>query len=84
MLENATRICEAKFGILFFMKGARFAVAAAHDVPPVFTDVVREGPFQPAPGGVLDTAMKTRRRFTLHDLTTTTLTERRHPNGRCS
>ena len=79
MLENATRICEAKFGTLDLYDGSGLRLAAAHDVPPVFTEVRGEGPFQPAPGGILDTAMKTRRTVHIHDLATTDAYAQRHP-----
>ena len=79
MLENATRICEAKFGTLDLYEGGGLRLAAAHDVPPVFTEVRGEGPFQPAPGGILDTAMKTRRTVHIRDLATTDAYTQRHP-----
>ena len=79
MLENATRICEAKFGTLDLHEGGGLRLAAAYDVPPVFTKVRGEGPFQPAPGGILDTAMKTRRTVHIHDLATTDAYAQRHP-----
>jgi signal transduction histidine kinase len=51
MLENATRICEAKFGIMFRHEGGLFHTAALHDVPPAFTDFLsRQGSFAPQPG----------------------------------
>jgi GAF domain-containing protein len=79
MLENATRICEAKFGTLDLHEGGGLRLAAAHDVPPVFTEFRGEGPFQPAPGGILDTAMRTRRTVHIHDLATTDAYAQRHP-----
>ena len=79
MLENATRICEAKFGTLDLYEGGGLRLAAAHDVPPVFTEVRGEGPFQPAPGGILDTAMKTRRTVHIPDLATRDAYTQRHP-----
>jgi GAF domain-containing protein len=79
MLENATRICEAKFGTLDLHEGGGLRLAAAHNVPPVFTEVRGEGPFQPAPGGILDTAMRTRRTVHIHDLATTDAYAQRHP-----
>jgi len=79
MLENATRICEAKFGTLDLYEGGGLRLAAAHDVPPVFSEGRGEGPFQPAPGGILDTAMKTRRTVHIHDLATTDAYAQRHP-----
>src|ERR1700733_13161 len=78
MLENATRICEANFGTLDLYEGGGLRLAAAHDVPPVFTEGRGEGPFQPAPGGILDTAMKTST-VHIHDLATTDAYARRHP-----
>jgi GAF domain-containing protein len=79
MLENATRICEAKFGTLDLYEGGGLRLAATHDVPPVFTEGRGEGPFQPAPDGILDTAMKTRRTVHIHDLATTDAYAQRHP-----
>ena len=38
MLENATRICEAKFGTLFLFEGDVFRLAARHNVPPAFVE----------------------------------------------
>jgi hypothetical protein len=34
MLENATRICEAKFGTLYLSEGDGFRAAAMHNAPP--------------------------------------------------
>ena len=39
MLENATRICEAKFGVLWLSDGPLFRVGAMHGVPKAFADV---------------------------------------------
>jgi two-component system NtrC family sensor kinase len=51
MLENATRICEAKFGILFRHEGGLFHTAALHGVPPAFADFLsRQSSFAPKPG----------------------------------
>src|SRR5262245_25189601 len=36
MLDNATRICEAKFGILQLCEGDGFRAVALHDVPPAY------------------------------------------------
>jgi transcriptional regulator with GAF, ATPase, and Fis domain len=46
MLEKATRICEAKFGILFRYEAGAFHPAAMTNVPPVFADFLdRQGSF---------------------------------------
>lgn len=51
MLENATRICEATFGILFRHEGGLFHPAAVLDVPPAFADFLsHQGSFAPKPG----------------------------------
>jgi signal transduction histidine kinase len=61
MLENAVRICEAKFGILFRHDGLAFELAAEFDTPPEFAEFQRRrGPFQPIPGGHLDRILRTK------------------------
>ena len=51
MLENATRICEAKFGTLFRFDGDAFHLATQVGAPPEFAEFqTRRGPFQPTPG----------------------------------
>jgi GAF domain-containing protein len=51
MLENATRICGAKFGILFRYEGGVFHPAAMTNVPPAFADFLdRQGSFAPVRG----------------------------------
>jgi GAF domain-containing protein len=56
MLANATRICEAKFGVLFHCDGDMFHAAAWVGVlPPVYEDSLRQrGSFRPAAGAPLD------------------------------
>jgi hypothetical protein len=51
MLENATRVCGANFGVLFRYEGGLFHPAASLDVPPAFADFLgRQGSFAPKPG----------------------------------
>ena len=51
MLENATRICGAKFGILFRYEGGLFHPAASLHVPPALADFLRrQGAFAPQAG----------------------------------
>ncbi len=62
MLENATRICEAKFGNLFRFDGENFHPAAQFNTPAELLEAqTRRGPFQPAPGSQLDRVMRTKR-----------------------
>ena len=45
MLENAVRVCGAKFGILYLSDGDGFRTVAMHDVPRVFAEKRRREPF---------------------------------------
>ena len=50
-LEQATRVCDAKFGIVFRYDGAFFHPVAWLDVPLAFEDFIRkQGAFAPQPG----------------------------------
>jgi GAF domain-containing protein len=61
MLENATRICEAKFGVLNRFEDGKFHPAALVGVPPAFVDHIRErGSFRPTPGTPLDRMFHTK------------------------
>jgi GAF domain-containing protein len=61
MLENATRICDAKFGTLFRFDGQRFQLAAGTALPPAFAEFQRQrGPFRPEPGTQLDIILQTK------------------------
>ena len=62
MLANATRICEAKYGVLFLYDDGSFYPAATLNLPPAFADFLqRRGRFLPAKGTALDTAIKTKK-----------------------
>ena len=55
MLENATRICEAKFGTLFRFDGKNLHPAAHFGTPPELVEFqMRRGPYQPIPGSLLE------------------------------
>ena len=63
MLENATRVCEAKFGVLFRYEHGLFHPAALLDVPPAFVDFLsREGSFAPKPGQLFGRLCDTKNR----------------------
>jgi PAS domain S-box-containing protein len=42
MLEKATRLCGAGFGLLWLYEGERFSVGAVHAIPPAFAEYCRE------------------------------------------
>jgi GAF domain-containing protein len=51
MLENATRICAAKFGILWLYEGGGFRCGALYNAPPAFAEERRRHPVvYPPPG----------------------------------
>ncbi len=63
MLRNATRICEANFGLMFRYEQGRFCVAAMLDLPQSFADFLlrdaRVAP-PPAPGTPLERPWRTK------------------------
>ena len=44
MLENAVRVCAAKFGVLYFSEGNGFRTVAMHDVPRAFAELREREP----------------------------------------
>ncbi len=62
MLENATRICEAKFGVLFRCEGDAVRAIAMHGAPQSYVDERRRNPvFRPAPATTLARALATKK-----------------------
>jgi signal transduction histidine kinase len=62
MLENAVRICEAKFGTLFRYDGKFFHRAAGIGIPPALVEFQKQrGAFRPNTAGVLTRVMQTKR-----------------------
>jgi PAS domain S-box-containing protein len=69
MLENATRICEAKFGLLYRFDGNAFHLAAAVGTPPELAEFQRQrGAFQPRPDTRLDLVMRTKQVISTADV----------------
>src|ERR1700689_295343 len=61
MLENAVRICDAKFGMLYRYDNEAFDPVALFGVPPAHADFVRQrGSFQPLAGTGLDRLVQTK------------------------
>src|SRR5262245_47962370 len=62
ILENATRICEAKFGMLYLWEGeGQYSVAALHGAPPRLAKERRRGVvIRPAPGSALGRIARTK------------------------
>src|SRR5215471_16695335 len=61
MLENATRLCEAKFGMMYRFDGVAFHFAAEVDSPRDYVEFNKQrGAFRPVPGGQLERVMLTK------------------------
>jgi GAF domain-containing protein/DNA-binding response OmpR family regulator/HAMP domain-containing protein len=45
ILENATRLCEANFGVAFLVEGDRYRTVAMHNTPPAFTEARQRDPW---------------------------------------
>ena len=64
MLENATRICEAKIGILFRYENGAYSAFATLGVTPAYAEYLNRGPIQPGPTTGLGRVASTRQ--TIH------------------
>jgi two-component system, NtrC family, sensor kinase len=60
MLENATRICGAKFGTLYLYDGDAFHATAFHNAPPAFMKDRKRAPLRPPPDSSLGMAARTK------------------------
>src|SRR5262245_7597761 len=62
MLENATRICEANFGVLNLHENGLMRMGAIHNVPPAFAEWLQARPdgYQPLPSSTPDIVMRTK------------------------
>ena len=49
MLDNAVRICEAKFGNIYRWNGDALHLVASHNTPAAFAEQRRREPFRPSP-----------------------------------
>ena len=60
MLENAVRICDAKFGNLLLIDGDNARWAAGVGTPPELAQYLQSASFRPTPGSHLDRVMRTK------------------------
>src|ERR1700736_103418 len=67
VLEKATRICEAVFGVLLTWDGERIHRVAFRGVPPELVEAVRE-PMTPVPGTIADRLVRGERVIATADL----------------
>src|SRR5262249_23242604 len=74
MLENATRLCEAKFGTLLLRDGDAFRMVAMHGAPPAYVELRQREPLiRPRPEHPLGRIANTKQ--VVHVPDTTTLPE---------
>jgi GAF domain-containing protein len=68
MLENATHICEAKFGNMFRYKDGAFHAIAMHNAPPAYADARKHGSLHPGPGSGLGRLAATKKIVHIADM----------------
>jgi signal transduction histidine kinase/CheY-like chemotaxis protein len=69
MLENAVRICEAKFGIMFLYDQGALQPAALLGVPAALAEfVLQDGTFQPSSGTPLDRLLRSKNAVHITDI----------------
>jgi GAF domain-containing protein len=71
MLENAVRICGAKFGTLFLCDGEAFRAVATHNGPPAYVETLARTPSRPPPDVPLGRVAATKRVAYIADIKTT-------------
>jgi GAF domain-containing protein/anti-sigma regulatory factor (Ser/Thr protein kinase) len=69
MLENAVRLCDASFGVLFRFTNDGVEAAALLGVPPEFAAFWQRGPQRPGPRTALGRVAETRRTVHIADVT---------------
>jgi GAF domain-containing protein len=69
MLENAVRICEAKFGTMFLREGDAFRTVALHNAPSAYAELRRRNPvIHPHPKSALPRLVATRQVVHIADI----------------
>src|SRR5215470_3639430 len=83
ILENATRICEAKFGVSHLYEGGGFRLGATHNAPSAFAQAMaqREPIFHPNPQHYLARVAATKRVVQVSDLVLDEAYKQRDPGA---
>jgi hypothetical protein len=69
MLANATRLCEARFGVLFRSEADALRAVALHDAPPLFAEERRRNPvIRLSPDSTLGRAVATKQTVQIADV----------------
>src|SRR6516225_4160437 len=69
MLENATHICDAKFGTMYFREGDAFRAVAMHGAPPSYRASRLHALIHPGPNTALSRAVQTKDVIQIEDVT---------------
>jgi len=68
MLENATRICEANFGVMQFYESGAFRITAMHNVPRAYAELRERDPvFRPGPNSAIGRMVATKQMVHISD-----------------
>ena len=70
MLENAVRICDAKFGNIYRWDGGVGSLVAAHNTPAAFAEARRRAPFGGGTAGIIGRMVAAKKAVHIADLTT--------------
>jgi class 3 adenylate cyclase len=68
MLENAVRLCDAKFGSINRWDGEALHLVATYNVPPDFAEFRKRTPFRPGPENPISRMLMTKTVIHFHDL----------------
>jgi GAF domain-containing protein len=68
ILDNAVRICGARFANLVLYDGANLRVAAMHNAPPEFEKIRKENPIVPIQGSAVAELVETKQKVHILDL----------------
>jgi adenylate cyclase len=81
MLENATRICEARFGSLYLCEGDGLRMKAMHNAPPAFAQAIaqREPIYRPGPLSGLARLITTKQTVHISDVSKDASYKKREP-----
>src|SRR5262249_13757880 len=80
MLANAVRLCDAKFGAMYFYEGDGFRFVTGHNAPAPWTAIrQREPVFQPHPDSGLGRVARTKQVVHVADIRTTQAVAERDP-----
>ena len=77
MLDNAVRVCAAKFGGVYRAEGDMLRLIATHNLPLAYPEVSRREPFRPSPESFLGHIVASKSIAHFDDLTKSSFVQRR-------